>query len=71
LHYVTGIRILSRIMATKKLPEDVRAYFARMGKKGGKIGGSLRAAKMTAEERSESARKAVQARWAKRKDEQP
>jgi hypothetical protein len=42
-----------------------------MGKKGGKIGGSLRAAKMTAEERSESARKAVQARWAKRKDEQP
>jgi hypothetical protein len=58
-------------MASKKLPEDVRAYFVRMGKKGGKIGGSLRAAKMTPEERSESARKAVQARWSKKKDEQP
>jgi len=53
------------------MPEDVRAYFARMGKKGGKIGGSSRAANMTAEERSEAARKAVQARWAKKKDEQP
>jgi len=58
-------------MPRKKMPEDVRAYFARMGKKGGKIGGSSRAANMTAEERSEAARKAVQARWAKKKDEQP
>lgn len=49
------------------MPEDVRAYFARMGKKGGKIGGSSRAANMTAEERSEAARKAVLARWAKKK----
>jgi hypothetical protein len=54
-------------MSSKKLPEDVRAYFARMGRMGGKIGGSSRAAKMTAQERSEAARKAVQARWAKKK----
>ena len=37
-----------------------------LGRKGGKKGGPARAAKMTPEERSESARKAVRARWAKR-----
>ncbi len=38
-----------------------------LGRKGGKKGGPARAAKMTPEERSESARKAVLARWARRK----
>ena len=50
-----------------KLPPDIREFFVRMGRQGGKIGGSARAANMTARERSESARKAVQARWAKKK----
>ena len=36
-----------------------------LGRKGGKKGGLARAAKLTPEQRSESARKAVQARWAK------
>ena len=36
-----------------------------LGRKGGKKGGPARAAKLTAEQRSESARKAVQARWSK------
>jgi hypothetical protein len=36
-----------------------------LGRKGGKKGGPARAAKLTPEQRSESARKAVQARWAK------
>lgn len=36
-----------------------------LGRKGGLIGGKARAAKLTAEERSESARKAAQARWHK------
>jgi len=54
-------------MAKKKLPPDIREYFVKMGRKGGKLGGSARAANMTATERSESARKAVQARWAKKK----
>jgi hypothetical protein len=41
-----------------------------LGRKGGLKGGKARAASMTPEERSESARKAVQARWerAKQKD---
>ena len=37
-----------------------------LGRKGGLKGGKARAAKMTVAERSESARKAAQARWAKR-----
>ena len=36
-----------------------------LGRKGGKKGGPARAAKLTPEQRSESARKAVRARWAK------
>ena len=35
-----------------------------LGRKGGLKGGKARAAKMTAEERAESARKAARARWA-------
>lgn len=39
-----------------------------LGRKGGLKGGKARAAKMTPEERSEAARKAVKARWAKKKE---
>jgi hypothetical protein len=38
-----------------------------LGRKGGLRGGPARASKLTPEQRSESARKAVQARWAKYK----
>lgn len=50
-----------------KVPQELREYLSKLGKKGGKKGGPARAAAMTAEQRSESARKAVQARWAKKK----
>ena len=36
-----------------------------LGRMGGKIGGKIRAANMTPEERANSARKAALARWAK------
>ena len=39
----------------------------KLGRKGGRKGGLTRAANMTPEERSESARKAVRARWARTK----
>ncbi len=42
-------------------------YAVALGRKGGLKGGPARAAKMTPEERSESARKAVQARWERAK----
>jgi len=45
--------------------KNVCLYFVREGRKGGKLGGPARAAKMTPQERSESARKAVLARWQK------
>jgi hypothetical protein len=52
-------------MPKKKMPADVREYFVKMGRRGGKKGGAVRAANMTVEERSASARKAVIARWEK------
>jgi hypothetical protein len=51
----------------KKIPPEVLEYFVRMGRAGGRIGGKVRAANMTDEQRSEGARKASQARWAKKK----
>lgn len=44
-----------------KLPKEALEFF----RKKGRIGGKRRAENMTPEERSEQARKAVQARWAK------
>jgi hypothetical protein len=41
--------------------KEIRQYFAKFGKQGGKA----RARKLTPEQRSEAARNAVQARWAK------
>jgi hypothetical protein len=46
-------------------------YAVALGRKGGKKGGPARAANMTAEERSTSARNAVLARWAKEKGDKP
>ena len=46
-------------------PEKDPAAVA-LGRRGGQKGGPARAARMTPEERSESARKAARARWAER-----
>ena len=54
-------------MMKKKIPPEILEFFRKQGAKGGKIGGTLRAERMTAEERSEAARKAVLVRWAKAK----
>ena len=54
-------------VAPRKLPPELREYFAKLGRKGGLKGGNARAKKLTPEQRSESARRAVQARWAKKK----
>ena len=50
------------------MPKRKNAAAVALGRLGGKKGGTARAANMTPEERSESARKAVQARWAKRNE---
>jgi len=54
-------------MPRKKLPPEILEFFKRQGAKGGKKGGTIRAERMTPEERSEAARRAVQARWARTK----
>ncbi len=46
--------------------EELRELARRLGRRGGLKGGKARAAKMTKEERSESARKAARARWDKK-----
>jgi hypothetical protein len=65
LCFVRGSRILRDM--NKKLPPQVLAFFKKHGAAGGKIGGAIRAENMTAEERSEAARKAVLVRWEKAK----
>jgi len=55
-------------VSRKELPDSAREYFKGEGAKGGKKGGPARAAKLTPERRSEIARKAAQARWAKDKN---
>ena len=50
--------------------EELRELARILGRRGGLKGGKARAAKMTPEERSESARKAVKARWAKKRQQE-
>lgn len=42
-----------------------REYFRRQGARGGKLGAQARHEKLTPEQRSEIARRAVMARWAR------
>jgi hypothetical protein len=46
--------------------EEMRELARRLGRRGGLKGGKARAEKLTPEERSEIARKAADARWAKK-----
>lgn len=50
--------------------EELRELARKLGRRGGLKGGPARAAKMTKEERSESARKAAKARWEKKRREE-
>jgi hypothetical protein len=50
---------------------EISRFMAAMGSKGGKKGGKARAAKMTDEERSESASKAARAKWDKIRASKP
>ena len=52
------------------MAEEKNAAAVELGRRGGLKGGKARAAKMTSEERSESARKAAKARWEKKRREQ-
>ncbi len=52
------------------MAEEEKSEAARLlGKLGGSKGGKARAKNMTAEQRSEAARKAAKARWAKKRQQ--
>ena len=53
------------VEVSEPTPEERHNAAVALGRLGGKKGGPARAKKMTPEQRSESARKAAQARWAK------
>lgn len=55
--------VLEVVPASEPTPEERHAAAVALGRLGGKRGGPARAAKLTAEQRSESARKAAKARW--------
>jgi hypothetical protein len=48
-----------------RVSKELRKFFQRIGKKGGKAGGPAAAKSLTAEERKERARRAALARWDK------
>jgi hypothetical protein len=50
--------------------EEMRELARRLGRRGGLKGGKARAEKLSAERKSEIARKAAQARWAKKRREE-
>jgi hypothetical protein len=49
--------------ATDDTPSQPESSQARAGREGGRKGGKVRAERMSAKERTASARKAAQARW--------
>ena len=49
--------------ATDETPQEPEGRHAAAGRIGGEKGGKVRASRMTAEERSQAARKAAKARW--------
>ena len=48
---------------------EISKYLSEIGRKGGRIGGKVRADRLTAQERKEIAKKAAQARWAKKNND--
>jgi len=63
LSFACRLRIQQESASKIGIVDPVREYLSKLGKKGGKS----RAQKLTEKQRSESARRAAQARWAKSK----
>jgi hypothetical protein len=61
--------VIAHVYNSSMAKERKNPYAVALGRKGGRKGGPARAANMTPQERSESARNAVLARWAKAKQE--
>ena len=57
------------LTSDRTVPPSVSKVMAKLGRKGGQIGGKRRLETMTPEQRSQVALKAAQVRWAKKKGE--
>jgi len=55
-----------RDMRGKRLPKDIREYFVKMGRIGGRKGVAVRMEKVSPERRREIAQKSIAVRWAKK-----
>jgi hypothetical protein len=53
------VRSYYRVMAKKRLPADIREYFAKMGQIGGKKGVAARMEKVSPKRRREIAQKGI------------
>lgn len=60
--------MLEKTLMAKRIDPAVRKYFSKIGRRGGNIGGTARAAALTPERRSEIARMGALARIAKIKE---
>lgn len=66
-----GAAIKVAKIATGEVEDEIerpKSPAAEMGRRGGLKGGPARAKRLTPEQRSEAAKKAVQARWSKSRD---
>lgn len=59
--------ILDTVVPDAEPPKEKNPAAVALGRLGGLKGGKARAAKLTAEQKSEIARKAAETRWAKRR----
>lgn len=66
IRHAKGVNIVED-MARKKIPAEALEFFRKAGSRGGKIGTKARMKKLTPEQRTELARKAAAARWAKKR----
>jgi hypothetical protein len=62
-----GIVYIGGAMRKPFLPEDIRAYFVKMGARGGRLGAKRRMEKVSPERRREIAQHAIAARWEKQR----
>lgn len=58
---------LADITIIEATPKEISKIMTMLGRKGGKIGGKNRAAKLSPEQRTSIALKAARARWDKKK----
>jgi aerobic-type carbon monoxide dehydrogenase small subunit (CoxS/CutS family) len=67
MHTISGFwSQKGELMPKTQLPADIRGYLSDIGRKGGMATGRKGFATLTPEQRKASAKKAAQARWAKK-----